>query len=1140
MSQSLSTLQRRRTSLSKWLGVRVAMISSAPLSPALEAQKAIYDEAMVHVNAGVAAQSTNNQADAEKAFTAAVVVLTKGLALKFSHEDIDASARLTKKMGRYLDMIKGQHAKSLESSSAKYNILDFDNLPERYKPITKLLTTSPVHGDIFASMQKIFGFQDTSVKNQKEHLLLLLTNYKESLETPVPEAYTEKVKKSAKDKVVELPKDADDAAAQAVTKLHLRLFDNYNKWCKYLKVSPSFSTEPLADLVLFFLMWGEAGNFRQTPELLCFLFHSLCATAQPTDTPKESGFYLTTVIRPIYVEVKKDNDKKTPLGQRAPHKEIRNYDDFNEFFWTKACLKYDAYTIKEALGAVDKKGNPKDAKKTFIETRSWARALWSFRRIFLFNFTLFCAVVGFALNMVLLCPESPIMYGPDMGKELAIFGKQYFNPRVDFGLSNGDNFPDLESGCNLPKLATCLGVTDFVPGVTFGIIPQDFKMLIADVPFQPCVEMLSGRCTCYIEILDRCFKQEGTGRAIVDSSSGDLRTFQKVKYDQRKCMPDWKKAAFKVINNAGPGLLNCAVCTFPTSDIPTKLPALLTQFIDFNRKDMGPLIFAGASSLFVVFLLGEVSNRLFSGLFIGYVGRNLPVPFPAFVRYMCFWLFLFTVKIMFGYNFMVKNLVETSLMIWMSDPLQYLKVSNFMIQASYHNVVYIAFLWLPAFIVFMYDAQIFYAMFSVVFGSIRGFNLRIGELRSFRILRQSFKNIPKMFNKKLVENTVEIALHQQKVDEKKKGKKQQKSDGDDDDKKPLQIQTTTYNTGDAAAAPVPLLGHGGSSIRTFGSVSGIGGEEFDRVIPFALAWNRCLRSMRDADVISNRELSVLSYLIESKDKADRRLYTPVFLTAGKLDESLEIITDCGVVYDRLKSDKKKDAALEKVETSMRNRLKKDDLRVEACLGSYKFTSRVVSQLLGDAHADMDACFEFIEESVANHTILKALNVANLHALRTASAEMMKAILDTPKGIKEDSILFQRALYRVTDTTEQVLNNLKKVLAKQEALAKIINDTPLKPNAFFIAPESTHQYATVQLQTLVSDPASMAIVSRAYQVLTVDNFDAEPRSEEGQRRLRFFANSLFMDMPLAQSVKRMHSLSIATPYYSEIVLYSIKE
>jgi hypothetical protein len=57
---------------------------------------------------------------------------------------------------------------------------------------------------------------------------------------------------------------------------------------------------------------------------------------------------------------------------------------------------------------------------------------------------------------------------------------------------------------------------------------------------------------------------------------------------------------------------------------------------------------------------------------------------------------------------------------------------------------------------------------------------------------------------------------------------------------------------------------------------------------------------------------------------------------------------------------------------------------------------------------------------------------------------------------------------------------------------------------------------------------------------VDNVDAEPRSEEGQRRLRFFANSLFMEMPEAKPVRQMHSFSISTPYFNEIVLYSVKE
>ncbi|OQR89935.1 callose synthase [Achlya hypogyna] len=1087
----------------------------------LETQKTLYDEAMAHVNAGVAAQSTGDAAAAEASFAAGVAIMERALALEFSADEQEASTRLTNKMTRYVNTIKSQRAADgSRVSPARYNILDMDNLPERYGPVTTALTTSPTHGDIFESLKNIFGFQEHNVKNQREHVTLLLTNYKEQLETPLAPAL-ESSKKSKKVEVVApLPADAADAVKQAVTKLHTRLFDNYVKWCKYLKQTPAFSSEPIVDIVLFFLMWGEAGNFRQTPELLCFLFHKLLPTATPGSPPKEPGTYLATVIRPIYAEVKKDNDKKTPLGQRAPHKEIRNYDDFNEFFWTKKCLPLDAYSIAPALGALDKKGNPKDAPKTFVETRSWVRALWSFRRIFLFNLCLFVATVAFAVNVTLFCPESPIMYGPDLGKEAAILGKRYYKPRLAYDMNDE---MEIET-CNLPKLATCLGVQNFVPGVTFQYLPEDMKMLMADIPFAPCLEMLGGRCACYLKTLDDCFSQSGSALVYDLESPGERST---TKYNQATCMPTYRKAALAVINNSGDGRLNCGVCTMAVSELPSKLPAFFTGLLDFSRADMGPLIFLGGAGVLALFVAGEIVNRLFSGLLIGYVGRNLPVPWTAFCRYTCFWLFMFTVKLLFDYNFMVKNLVETSLMIWLSDPTQYLQVSHFMVQKSYHNIVYIVFLWLPAAVVFFYDCQIFYAMFSVVFGSIRGFNLRIGELRSFRILRQAFKSIPKMFNKKLVPNAAEVEAAHAKQQQKKLSKKEQEAA----DEAALEIKAQLYQGGAANTVA------DGASHRSLGSVSGIGGKEFERVYPFAMAWNRCLESMRAADVINNRERNVLSYLVEGVGSDEPRLYPPAFLAAGKLDESLDIITDCAALYDKLKADKKKDAALAKVETAMRDRLKKDDLRVEACLGSYKFTVRVVRLLLGPAHADVDACFAFVEEAVHTHEILKALNVSGLRALRSAAATTMKAVLDAPKGVKADSLSFQRGLYRVVDAVEQLLAQLKKLLGKQEALAKALGDAPLKADGFF---DASHAYATAQLTALQADAPALAIASRAYQLLTVDNYDSEPRSEEGQRRLRFFANSLFMEMPEAQSVKKMHSLSIATPYYSEIVLYSVKE
>jgi callose synthase len=50
-------------------------------------------------------------------------------------------------------------------------------------------------------------------------------------------------------------------------------------------------------------------------------------------------------------------------------------------------------------------------------------------------------------------------------------------------------------------------------------------------------------------------------------------------------------------------------------------------------------------------------------------------------------------------------------------------------------------------------------------------------------------------------------------------------------------------------------------------------------------------------------------------------------------------------------------------------------------------------------------------------------------------------------------------------------------------------------------------------------------------------DAEPKSKEARRRLTFFVNSLFMDMPDAPSIHDMFSWNVLTPYYSEDVTYS---
>ncbi|KAJ0669363.1 putative 1,3-beta-glucan synthase [Helianthus annuus] len=67
------------------------------------------------------------------------------------------------------------------------------------------------------------------------------------------------------------------------------------------------------------------------------------------------------------------------------------------------------------------------------------------------------------------------------------------------------------------------------------------------------------------------------------------------------------------------------------------------------------------------------------------------------------------------------------------------------------------------------------------------------------------------------------------------------------------------------------------------------------------------------------------------------------------------------------------------------------------------------------------------------------------------------------------------------------------------------------------------------------------IRRLHSLFTIkDSAVNVPRNLDTRRRLEFFTNSLFMNMPRPQPVREMLSFSVLTPYHSETVLYSINE
>ncbi|KAL0287337.1 UNVERIFIED_CONTAM: Callose synthase 3 [Sesamum angustifolium] len=67
------------------------------------------------------------------------------------------------------------------------------------------------------------------------------------------------------------------------------------------------------------------------------------------------------------------------------------------------------------------------------------------------------------------------------------------------------------------------------------------------------------------------------------------------------------------------------------------------------------------------------------------------------------------------------------------------------------------------------------------------------------------------------------------------------------------------------------------------------------------------------------------------------------------------------------------------------------------------------------------------------------------------------------------------------------------------------------------------------------------IKRLYLLLTVKESAMDvPSNLEARRRISFFSNSLFMDMPSAPKIRYMLSFSVLTPYYTEEVLFSLPE
>ncbi|KAK9922467.1 hypothetical protein M0R45_030930 [Rubus argutus] len=254
------------------------------------------------------------------------------------------------------------------------------------------------HMDILDWLALFFGFQYDNVRNQREHIVLHLANAQMRLTPP--------------------PDNIDTLDATVLRKFRKKLLLNYTNWCSYLgkksniwisdhrRDAASDQRRELLYVCLYLLIWGEAANLRFVPECLCYIFHNMAmelnkiledyideSTGQPV-MPSVSGenAFLNCVVKPIYDTIRAEVEGSK--NGTAPHSVWRNYDDINEYFWSKRC--FDKLKWPVDVGSTFFVTNTKGrhvGKTGFVEQRSFWNLFRSFDKLWIMLFMFLQAAI---------------------------------------------------------------------------------------------------------------------------------------------------------------------------------------------------------------------------------------------------------------------------------------------------------------------------------------------------------------------------------------------------------------------------------------------------------------------------------------------------------------------------------------------------------------------------------------------------------------------------------------------------------------------------------------------------------------------------------------------------------------------------
>ncbi|KAL6506932.1 putative callose synthase 8 [Orobanche hederae] len=559
-----------------------------------------------------------------------------------------------------------------------------------------------------------------NVANQREHLILLLAN-----------SHIRRTHKKA-------PKLEDGAVDQLMKKF----FKNYTEWCKFLDRKSNIRLPYLKQeaqqykllyVALYLLIWGEAANLRSrmsmfqnkstftlqmASELHGMLTGKVSLTTGEIVMPVyggESEAFLTHVVCPIYEvirEVLRITDWQTSSCRNGTtdHSTWRNYDDLNEFFWSRDCFEigwpmrsdHDFFCVDPSndgekkksrksmetseeerrddndiedvemgghfQATVDEKHEPKWLGKTnFAEIRSFWQIFRSFDRMWSF--------------LILSLQAMIIMASHDLESPLQVFDTMVLEDVMSI----------------------------FITSAVLRLI-----QVLLDVAFK-----WKARCT--VDSTHRKKDMLKIMEAVIWTTV--LPIFYSRSRRKYTCLGDgsWLgewcyssymvAVAFYLIRNA-------------VSMVVFLVPAV-GKYVETSNSRICTL------------LSWWDQPRL-------YVGRGMQESQLSLMKYTLFWMLLLLSKLSFSYTFEIKPLIAPT------REIMRIGVKNYdwheLFPKVKSNAGAITAIWSPIILVYFMDAQIWYSVYCSVFGGVYGILHHLGEIRTQGMLRSKFDTLSSAFN----------------------------------------------------------------------------------------------------------------------------------------------------------------------------------------------------------------------------------------------------------------------------------------------------------------------------------------------------------------------------------------------------------